>query len=554
MKKAIGMFILVISYSWGMEQPPSVLETNMRKLVVDDKAKPVDPLDVEAGFGQRFDYKSVLNPDGNLSESNYKKRLRAFKRQLFDYVDGEKQITANGQSESSGAKYTFLTNYLYNSIALRDGAAFIPRFNSEIITNFVPQSVVKNSEVRLPLKETDIPLFYTLPFEKVGDYIVVRPILRDTKQGIVAWMPHVDKVKGRYILGQKVPVLLLSDADSESIALRFSQLNSDKACVAEKSNFVKSFRNAPLSDPAKRILKVCCYQIAGENLDLDVAKQKSKDEAAFALNEKDGAVVEKCCSSCLHLQSLDFAKKKALAAERNFLDLVNDEIIFNSRHLSLCNEIAALVDARSKITIEFGTLYKRVLTDLKEGKNVKENKVAAIAPIKEEAPAFVKMIPQKVSYSQRILRWFREGFAKNKSDSSIFYHTILPLEADTFVIQHGKHVTYDNKTHPGQKDDQYKIAGKIIDEETGKEMFCIFNVCLDPKKVCYHRDCKVSKWDDLKEDLKKNIEVEDDKDDFQPHDVINAIPGVNLQESPVSITLNNPAQRCRISLYKNLVE
>lgn len=586
-KNCVFFSVLVFSYLGvcGMEkspEPSKVLESHITVLSNHACFGATESLKVDKGFGKQFDYNSFLKTDQDLSKEIYKRRLKFFKRYLFNFIDGYSR-PLGADIENSGKIPAFLTSYLMAAAMLKESAQSIPALGNELVTNFLPVRAFKNScDLIIPRKSIEGFQLSALPYRPDILYEDTRPMPKGngiapliidtdktsyrikalhmvTKDGAFVIMPHIHKTDHhKVIIKQTYPVYIISDPEAESISLALGQLNLERAPLETKILRALSFLDEEnkLSQESKRILSCFVYNLSGEILDsLVLNKEQLKEQS----KEEDKKAIQNCRINCPHILALELLQQRLLRCPRNFLN--RDEkggISFTPSSSNLFQEADKYLKAFSSLAPEYTTIYQRISTELKALKN-KPLKSKSSSEIKKEDVQAIKVlenpVPAKIKYSKRVTKWFKDGFVKNKKQSSINYHATLPTIADPLVIKYGEKSEYDNKTHKGQKDENYTIAGKIIDDETKEESFCLFNVCIDPKGICYHRDCKKCTWEDLPVELKKGGAIEDveyEEDSSGIDNETGSNPGT-VRENNTYISISYPARKCTITLYKKLL-
>ncbi len=481
----------------------------------------VDPIVVEQGFGDTFNFYEFLHADKVVTVSDYKRRLKDFKRYLFDYVEGYER-PCGSQVEKSGSVLEFLKDYLKAAITLRETANSIPHFNGQPVVHFIPEKAI------------------TIPYLKIR-----------IPEGAIGIIPHIEQKNGLMSVSTKVPVYVINDPEAESICLTLTQLNMSNTTPSEKASRAIELlkKKEPLSDQAMRILGCFIYNLCGENLDNLVRQTKQKAKCEW----EEKKALKGCCINCPHILALEVLMQRLIRCPRNFLDRNADGIVSFSRAPGLLfAEVQRYLAVLNLLSKEYGVIYLRVCNELKKHKNkpakVKDEKPKPIIV----PPLIPKIIHDKINYAQRALCWFNKNFAKKKKAASVYYHTVLPIIADTIVINHGERSYYDNKTYKGQSDDLYTIGGKIINDETNEESYYVFNLCLDPQGICYHRDAKKCTWEQLAPALKECCTIDDVEceDDYEETDGLTINKPTIVQETHAFATIYNPMHKCKIILYK----
>lgn len=586
-KNSLFFSMLVFSYigMFGMEKPSSDKYSEGHQFLTEiiGQSMPVssEPLLAKAGFGQTFDYASLLKPEKDLAQAIYKRRLKSFKRYLFDYVDGYTR-PCGSEVEESGSVSAFLSNYLMMGAMLKHTSQSIPFFGGQAILNFIPKQAINKGMFLVPMCDIEGFLLSPLPstqgvtyacinpmpggqsgicpivIRPSGNNLAIAPLPMHTKEGLFAVAPHIEKTSsGKLLIKQKVPVYVITDPEAESISLSLGQLNLKKAPLSEKAEKALSFlASGELSNESRRIISCFVYNLSGELLD-EIIKDKEKSKQVP--KEEDRKALQDCRVACPEILKLELLQKRLQKCPRNFLDKKTDGTIdFTPNSLSMFSEAHKYLIALNSLAPEYAAIYQRMSEELKALKN-KPLKLKPLIEAKKEDVQPIKVlenpVPAKIKYSKRVTKWFKDGFVKNKKQSSINYHATLPTIADPLVIKYGEKSEYDNKTHKGQKDENYTIAGKIIDDETKEESFCLFNVCIDPKGICYHRDCKKCTWEDLPVELKKGGAIEDveyEEDSSEIDNETGSNPGT-VRENNTYISISHPARKCTITLYKKLL-
>lgn len=550
-------------------------QSEFNNIVATAMAPIADPIPVEKGFGEKFDFVEALKTE-NMSCAAYKKRLLAFKHYLFDYVSGFERL-AGAQPEPSGCSVRFLKEYLHKVAVIKATAAALPTICNPFNNN------------QLEIIRTYIP-------ERATHLI---PGMRwNSEYGQVAIFPHIEVQNGVVHFSTKVPVFLITEPDAESIALSVSLLNTKKLSAEDKINRAIGFLNdaKQTSKQAYSILNNFLFQACGEKLDEIINARKQKAKTLAPLAEEDGKVFLKCKNLCPHLLRLSILEHQILNCRREFLRRCNNgAIIFEPKEGELFKELYKYIAVIDQIDNEYSIIYKRINEELKnlkastkptletkketntssaqeilptETKEFHSTPNSVNAPVNNPlmaasssstqaaaAASSVSIAPHiKLKYAKRVTRWFREGFTRTIQDNSkILYHALLPCIADSIVINHGQKSVYKNKTHRGQTDDLYTIAGKIINEATQEECHCIFNICIDPRGTCYHRGFKKCTWENLGPEFQASTTVEDEQyqDDEEPVEVTDNKPAI-IQESRFSATVINPKYGYKIVLFKGV--
>ena len=590
MKKNLLLYSILFlgcSRLFAMELPPerkpAIVEDHLVALINQNMTLIPNPMVFKPGFGQDFDYSSLLRPDGDLTELTYKRRLKFFKRYLFDYIDGYTR-PVNSTNEASGGIAKFLKEYLKLALTLKATSNSIPLLGDELVVNFVPGSVVTSFvPIRIPMKAEQLCDANPLKIPQgailepalrmiqipAGNFVMSRlvvqtkgknfeysPLRIKTQDGTFVIAPYRGQENGKIFIGTKVPCYVITSPDAECISLALSQLQLKNSSIGEKEIAIQSLFKNELSIQAKRILECYSYNLACQKIVELIAqeKQKTKNEP----KEEDKKAFNDCLRACPQALELKIMQGRLLQNTENFLiRKPGESASFTKNGTLLLNDLHKHIVALNSLTPEYAMIYRRISDELKKLKNKPlEPKPLEIKKEKiEQFKVLENPVPVKIKYAKRITRWFKDNFVKNKKESSISYHTMLPTLADSIVIKYGERSEYNNKTHKGQKDEHYTIAGKIIDDETKEESYCLFNLCLDPKGICYHRDCKKCKWEELPAELKKGGDVEDaeyeeDRDEL----------GIELGEKPKAIRetntyiqISHPSRKCTILLYKKLL-
>ncbi len=281
-------------------------------------------------------------------------------------------------------------------------------------------------------------------------------------------------------------------------------------------------------------------------------KKKKKIETPDAAHRKS---FSHFILNCPYLVRLQILQTKLLQCPRNFLNLKDGKIEFTEDTQKLFYELNCVAQQIDTISQEYAVIYNRIQQELKACK--RQN---AVRPISVESkkiedvnittPEGEKNVTRKIRYAERVLKWFRNSYTKAQQKSRILYHALLPLMADGIVMSYGQKKVYHNKTHVGQKDDLYSIAGKIIDEATHEESYCVFRLCIDPKGVCYHRECSIYEWENLEPELQKACAVEEEAYTVDDEQILETDKASIIRDTPLTATLINPRFAHKIVLFK----
>lgn len=550
-KKASYLSLCAVFSLAGMQAPKSIQAAAIRQNIaisnqnefeniVSTVMPPIsNPIPVEKGFGEKFDFAALLKSE-NTSNTVYKKRLVAFKHYLFDYIEGFQHLLGS-QNEASGNSLKFLREYLHKIAVIKASADVLPFIYNlydhkpEIVKNYMPKSA--------------IPLG-------------MRYIRTQLKYGEVAILPHIEQRAGQVMLSTKIPLFLLTEPDAESIAFAVSVLNTKNLTGKEKINLALNFLDEAkkVSEQGYFILNVFLFQACGQYLDEIMAKQNQKNKHEFKKEDL------RAFYECPHLLKLAVLQQRVLQSPRNFLNRKdNGDIEFVEP--KLFEELNKYVSSFEGLSKEYAIIYERVRQELKnlKKKPAKTEKIKepeekislplSIAPEASSPIIATKKEPiQNVRYAQRVLRWFKEGFARTQCHSSQLYHSLLPLTADSIVINYGEKAAYNNKTNKGQKDDLYSIPGKIINDSTKEESYCVFDVCMNPKGICYHRGFKRCNWDNLKPCMQEACNIEDVgcNDQEESVELTDDKPCI-IRETKFSAVIKNPNFNHTIILYKKQI-
>src|ERR1700733_4880710 len=597
-KNILACFMLGFSSVCAMELSQE-LKKDLSEVKIISQSSPIK---IEKGFGQNFDYSYFLKekdiPESNVSDSAYKRRLTYFKNFLFDYVNGYTKLNSETDAvEKSGSITGFLKDYANSTTTLKEKAKSIPYLLGNPVTNFLPELAIKDSPpIKVPIQSK--PVIASAPYSVIEPIIFHphTPHLTKRSDGIVEFRPVITRQQGQYYefhpltikkfdgqlfifapcvrrenkqiqILSRMPCYVVRDPDAESLCFTLAKLgfSNDDASVAQREQVMQNLMGKGVSGESKRILDVLRYDVALRKINALAKQEKQKSKSSPKENDKKS--FDNVLKHCPHILSLRSLHQRLLEGTNESPDMILkiEQILLDGGY--------HYAEALDSLLPEYAALYQRIDNDLKNLKNQKsvetqeekqKEKVESneasqpIVNIIEKniidltGPVIVKHVPQEIKYAKRVHRWFKDNFIKNKKNSSIFYHTVLPILADPIVIQYGEKSEYDNKTHIGQKDSHYTIAGKITNDETGEESYCIFNLCLDPKGICYHRDCKKCSWEELPTILRDGIKVEDvdyEEGSEKYEQAAEEKPAI-LQESNISATIYNPAHKCKIILFK----
>lgn len=471
-------------------------------------------LKIEKGFGATFDFISLLKDTPDLNNATYKQRLTFVKRYLFDFILNQERPFGTS-TERSGGFIQFIKNYCQSAFQLRESGNLIPKLHGQIVTRYKPERAINSNFI----------------FQQNG-------------------------LKFTYILAQ--PYFIIDDPDTESLALTLGQLRkSQNHSLEEKKNIVLKLNTAQnQTHQYKAVLNSFIFDFNGQYLDEMIEKEKQKDTDSPILGNRNS--FNNFTLNCPLLLKLRILHSKLLKCPRNFLDNKNDVIIFTADAEKLFSELSVIEKQIDNISHEYTVLYQRIQQELKQTKKQNSSINAEIIEEPSETIELPKksLIAQndvqlpKIKYAGRVLRWFRDSFAMAQKKSSVLYHALLPLVADSTIISFGHKNIYNNKTHKGQKDNHYTIPGKLIDEANNQESFCVFRLCLDPKGICYHRECSKCDWEDLNPELLKACNFEEDTYIEEDEKVIESDRASIISETQFSTTINNPKFKHKIILYK----
>lgn len=519
--------LLGISLIDAMELPEKATQEQIHSSA---KISAINPIVIKPDFGKNYNYAAILNPDCDLPEAEYKRRLKIFKNYLFDYLEGVERA-----DRLSGAALDFMQTYLYLISTIKESAGSLPLYNKQPVLDFIPEKALSSNckKIRVPA-------------------------------GYIAIGTSVKKHGNTLAISSTIPVYIITDPDAESMCLLFSELNAKKLNPLQKISVIIGLsQQQGLSEQAIRIMRCYIYSITKHLLnDLIVAAQNKKK---ISLDDPENKAVKYCIFSCPHLLKLAALQERLVRSPQDFLGtLPNDTISFIASVLPTFIDLHNYALVLPDLCREYATIYDRITQELKTFKKKNKEKAEKISPAKippiEPAPAALKQkpLPAQITYSKRVTQWFKDGFIKQKKNREINYHTLLPTMADRMVIQHGQISDYLNKSYKDEIDTVYRIAGKIEYEDKAKgQTYCVFNICLDPNNVCYHRDCKKCSWEEIEESLKNEILIEDDA----PHEAADDVAIVEKPEQKAAIlketntyaVIYNPMHKCKITLYKKQI-
>ncbi len=518
--------LLCISLIDAMELPEKVTQEQVQS---SEKISVINPVVIEPEFGKNYDYSSILNPDCDLPEAEYKRRLKIFKNYLFDYLEGMERTDMH-----SGSALDFIQTYLYLISIIKESAESLPLYNKQPIVDFIPEKALSRN-----YKKIKIP----------AGYITIGTSVK--KQG------------NEVSISPQTPVYVITDPDAESMCLLFSELNAKKLNPLQKTSLIVGlWQQQGLSEQATRVMHCYVYGIAKRLLNdlVNTAQEKKK----IALESPENKTVRYCIFNCPHLLKLTALQERLLRSPQDFLGTLPDDTVgfiatVLPTFIDLHNYAAKLPD----LCKEYATIYDRIKQELKAFKKKNKEKTEKVKPaeipaIKPVPAAMVeKPLPAKITYSKRVTQWFKDGFIKKKKNREINYHTLLPMIADRILIQHGQISDYLNKSYKGEIDTLYRIAGKIEYEDKAKdETYCVFNICIDQQDICYHRECKKCTWEKLAETLKNEIFIEDDAAHEADDVAIVEQPeqkAAILKETNAYAVIYNPMHKCKITLYKKQI-
>lgn len=106
--------------------------------------------------------------------------------------------------------------------------------------------------------------------------------------------------------------------------------------------------------------------------------------------------------------------------------------------------------------------------------------------------------PPAIVYSQRVLKWFDGSFTYTDQDPKGIYHTLLPLEYDSYVVKYGKKsfvvgdlsaVKAQSRNEKPVRDCMYRIYG-IVRHQDNLTDYYEFHATIQENGLCYHRGGK----------------------------------------------------------------
>jgi hypothetical protein len=572
----IAFLALIISIS------TSAMDAPLPAKAADSLVVASSSLKIEKGFGTTYDFVSYLKPENDPNNIIYQRRLNTFKRFLFDYVYNLERPCGK-EIEKSGSLPIFLFDYLKMVQILKATAQAIPSIHGEMVPNFVPLNAMQSIKINLnniigfeltpiipspgviyenirPMPDGS-PGIMPLIIKNNKNEWEIKPLHMKNSQGTFAIAPHlISAPNGKSTIGTKVPVYLLTETDAESIGLALANPRLKNSPRAEKIKAIEAFINNQknLSNQAHRILACAMYNISNQTITEIVEAQNT--EIKFEAIPEDKKTIQNCCFGCPHILPLKVFQQRLINLNRNFLIKQPDGTMrFSHAEGNLFNEIHEYLKVYTELEAEYSILYKRVQEEIKSIKRNRaqgvveniEDEVESIAQKKEPVLAIPEPKPlPRIKYSNRVLRWFKNNFVNKQKKSSVLYHALLPLFADPQVVAHGQQTFYSNKTYIGQKDNHYSIPGKIIDETNNQESFCVFKLCLDPKGVCYHRECSKCTWENLNPELLKSCNFEEEAYIEDDEKAIEGDKASIISETQFSTTINNPRFKYKIILYK----
>jgi hypothetical protein len=521
-----------------------------------------NPIAVEKGFGQTFDYASLLNPEGNVSEAIYERRLKNFKRYLFDYIDNKSSTIAKGRAHreiQSGCVINFLRNYNRSLIAQSKTKSFLPQFKDQfskehLVTNFMPSSAFKEDGGGIPWKTNDGLIGYSLFAMIRGGKTRIDALDKAAMRTLTL---KAQKEGKEIVISNSKPLFILTEPDAENICFTLGQPEFAKKPLQKRTQILVDLAKLPaLSQQAKRILNCYAFNLITTKLDLITNAQMKRKK--HEPKTEDKRPFDMCLMQCPHILKLAGFEKYLLSflSSPEKIDLSK----WKKNHADLCNHIARF----DQLSLEYTILYDRMQKELKELKLKKKTIAKNEEEIESDEEALIEEIELKeepevvdevienltpIKYDDRICRWYRIAFTKTQSIASIFYHTALPRIADEIVRRFGKKSPHNNKTNKGQVDDLYTMSGKIKNNGTDVELFYKFAMCIDPKGICYHRECKKCTWEELQKeqpfDFQEELLGDTDGPEIQEHDQI-------VVETDTYTIITNSMHNCTITLYKPL--
>lgn len=359
-------------------------------------------------------------------------------------------------------------------------------------------------------------------------------------------------------------------------------------------------RSGNVSEQSSKVLKFTLGALVTTSpaLTTDIFLQKKVPvHASGAMNrltEQDSKHLWGILANVPHLKQI-----QALIAEYHTLALSqpeklhtidNKELVLHKGFQQTYRSFYKYLAIAPQLETEYGTLVQRIKQEIKRPYRgsfacAPAKPLAVIPPVTPEPQPAVQSAPEKAveeqptqlqsaqplhaaisspaatttvrtpafRYAPRVMRWFNEGFAKAQTQRSITYHTLLPLSCDADVVTWGEHSKWANNRVKSQKDDHYRLPGKVTFAD-GSHEYYIFDVCIDPQKTCYHRGCSAVPFNALVEQLNGVPQIEDD-----------AIEGIDTSESEAAVetsrveyesalskVIYNPQHKCTITLYKML--
>ncbi len=109
----------------------------------------------------------------------------------------------------------------------------------------------------------------------------------------------------------------------------------------------------------------------------------------------------------------------------------------------------------------------------------------------------------RITYDERVFRWYDENFARARLLEDYYHHCFSPLVAQ-YIIKYGKHQQWKNRRYKNQKDDHYSILGEREYTVENKKEFVVFNCCLDPKGTLYHQEANMKEFEVFLDEYSKD--------------------------------------------------
>lgn len=521
-KKNLCALILVLTQTTvGMDNETAARE---KELVRDLLPQPTAQIVVQQGFGQRFNFDSLLKSTNPQDLLTYKRRLQLFSQLLRD-VTYEPRISDQPQTKESGNLLKFLRTGLHTPLIIQSTAQSIPYFtagqNRIRVANFIPEKELAGTQYgKIEFKKNNIPCGFIGAFiakqETIGSDIRATP---------------------------SVPLFLVTEPDAEAILITFAQSEFISKGLDEKIaiglNFAQQAKKTSLqaSVLVDNMLHMLYHQ---KRASIPAQYPNATKQNVLTKNSDDLAALQQCTFACPHLLNLAFLQEQ----------LIHATSLAGQQQIELFNNINNYSRTFDTLSNEYATIYERVQETLRKLEPTATPSPAPVKTITPIAPQCTQTPIQKIKYAKRVLDWFKDDF---HSHPDLLYHAVVPIIADSLAISHGKKSPYRNKTYSGQIDYCHSMAGKVIDETTNEESFGRFDVTINPKGICYHRGFKKCTWQQLSAALQESCDIKDDQVRDET-DSIQAPANVAriLNETTFSATIHNPTLKHRIILYKNL--